>query len=460
MKLQPWKYYLLSSRTPAEKFPQAKKLQAIIIISAIVMFLLNIIRIYDFLVDPHNQGLPIYITLTIFIFFIILWWLVKIGKPIISAWLLILTYALPTIFCFAYWGADLPAAILMAVLIVMIAGILLGSPSALTIAGIFIMAMLIFTYGQEQKLISLNNNWREQPHQMADAISYALIFSIIFFLAWLIIKENRQALAKATAAGIALEEERQQLEIKVEKRTKEIQIMQKEKLEQLQALASIGQLSGSIFHDIINPLTVVNLNLEQIKSEQCPGAQTSKNYINQALAATNRINDLINSVNSCLRRQSLNTYFSATKEIHKIIQIMKPKAQKNNINIQFADNEKINLKGSSVRFGQIIMNLLANSIDACASSLAANKKINLEIKSISLTHIQIKIPDNGIGINPENFNKIFTPFFSTKIESEKNIGLGLSTVKEIIEQDFKGTIHVESIIGQGATFVISLPHDL
>ncbi len=452
------KEQLLANQASDTRQLAARKLQAVTTISIIVMLALNTIRIYDFVINPHNQGLPLYATIILLLFLLGIWQLGRLGKTTLSAWLIITTYTLPTMFCFYQWGADLPAAILMTVLIMMLAGIFLGLKSALVVAIVFAISMITFSYLQINQIIAFDSSWRQQSHQLADALAYILIIGIIFLLAAIIVRENKNALAKADQAAQDLQQERDQLEIKVMERSRAIIAMRREKLEQLQTLASIGQLSGGIFHDIINPLTVVSLNLEQLKIAECPDLSTSRNYLHQALKATRRINDLVASVNSCLRRQSQKQDFYVKKEIIHIKQMLENKTRIKNINININCREDIKIKGCTSRFGQVIMNLLTNAIDACAQSEHNHKTVSINCQKDYISQrLIINVQDNGVGIAAENLNKICAPFFSTKKDNGQNIGLGLSVVKEIIESDFNGQLSVSSILGQGSIFTISLP---
>lgn len=452
------KEQLLINQASATKQLAARKLQAVTTISIIAMLGLNTIRIYDFIINPYNQGLPLYATFILLLFLLGIWQLGRSGKTTLSAWLLIITYTLPTMFCFYQWGADLPAAILMTVLIMMLAGIFLGLKSALVVAIAFASSMIVFSYLQVNQLIALDSNWRQQSHQLADALAYILIIGIIFLLAAIIVRENKKALAKADQAAQDLQQERDQLEIKVMERSRAIIAMRREKLEQLQTLASIGQLSGGIFHDIINPLNVVSLNLEQLNTNEGPDLSTPRNYIHQALKATRRINDLVASVNSCLRRQNQEQDFYVKKEIAYIKQVLENRTRIQNINININCQEDIKIKGGTSRFGQIMMNLLTNALDACTQCERDHKTINIDChKDYISQRLMINVQDNGVGITTDNLDKICEPFFSTKKNNGKNIGLGLSVVKEIIESDFNGQLSVSSILGQGSIFTISLP---
>jgi len=452
------KKFFLFSHVEAAKRSRARKLQSIALISASVMLLLNIIRIYDFIIDPNNSGLPLHVTLIIFLLFVGIWLLSKSGKMTSGAWLLIISYSLPTIFCFYTWGTDLPAAILLSVLIVMLAGLFLGSRAAVIIASFYSLFMLILSYLQISLIVPVSADWRLKAPQLADTISYVLLFSIIFLLAWIIVRENHRALAALAASKDELQKERDQLEDTVAQRTKEIMDIKKEKLEQLHSLASIGQLSGGIFHDIVNPLTVVSLNLEQIKAEAVPKITASQDRLQRALNATKRIKDLIDSTNNRLRRFHKLQSFSARSEIEEIIKIMLTKARAQMVNINLLGEIDFNICGDKSRFGQVIMNLLGNSIEACSKSDNKSKEILTNLKSnLDKSNLIIEVSDNGIGIDNKYLSHIFQPFFSTKGDNGKNIGLGLSVVKEIIEQDFKGNIEVESHQNYGSKFKLTIP---
>lgn len=439
-----------------------RKIQTCALFSAVAMLLLNVIRITDYIVNPSNTGLPLLATLSLFVLFLGLWQLARYGHETISAWLLITAYAAPTLYCFYLWGADLPAAILMSVLVVVLAGMFLGAKRAFFVTAVLITSMIALSYLQYYQILPVASDWRSLPHHPADAIAYALIFSVIYLLAWIIIRENRQALTRANEASLALQTERDGLEAIVIERTKAIREIQREQIEQLQVLASIGQLSGGIFHDIVNPLTAVSLNLEYLKNERCPQLGEAQDYLHQALSATNRIRDLVSSTNSCLRREGSEKIFSLRAEIVKIKKIMDAKARLQNTRIYVDSGTDIHIKGGQTRFGQVIMNLLNNALEAC-SQLKDKKegRILINIKEqLDLKEIRLNIADTGSGIDKENLSKIFDAFFTTKSAESKNLGLGLSIVKEIIETDFKGRITVSSTPGSGSIFTLCLPINL
>jgi signal transduction histidine kinase len=106
--------------------------------------------------------------------------------------------------------------------------------------------------------------------------------------------------------------------------------------------------------------------------------------------------------------------------------------------------------GNVTYIQQVFLNLLINAKDAMPHG--GKIVITAERKP---SRVSIRFTDTGVGIEERVLDKIFTPFFTTKTEG-KGTGLGLSICQKIISQ-FHGEIHVESKVGEGTTFIISLP---
>ncbi|MFA5886708.1 MAG: ATP-binding protein [Patescibacteria group bacterium] len=462
---QKWQNLISSNNSDDDQNRREKILNLLLVYSIIAFTIINLVRISDYFIYTEETGLPLWTTLLILSFFIILLWLSKQNYGKLASSLLIITYALPMFYSFSVWGTDLPAGLLLAVLIITLSGVLLSARLALISTSLISIFLILMTNWQAKGYLSIQNYWRYQKTEIADAIVYSALLMIIAIIAWLFARGIKQALARARQSEAELKKERDSLEIKVAERTAKLRQIEAEKINQLYRLAEFGRLSSGIFHDLINPLTAISLNLEQVRGQAENTVLNAKSYLNQALLATHRMENLISGIKKQIQKESNLGVFLINEEIEQIIQILAYKARQTKVLISFSATTQIKLYGDAVKFGQIITNLLANAIEASEvinNEINSQKNINdlREVKidlSTQNSQAKIMISDRGVGIAPENITKIFEPFFSTKKENGRGLGLGLASTKNITEKDFHGTITVASQPGEGCSFIVLLP---
>jgi len=124
------------------------------------------------------------------------------------------------------------------------------------------------------------------------------------------------------------------------------------------------------------------------------------------------------------------------------------------------DLPKIN--GNFTQLQEVFFNLIDNAYDAMKQRLDELKEPDYRGKIVVTAQgfdnvLQIKLSDNGIGVKKEDYQKLFTPFFTTKASSRRGTGLGLFVIQKIISNNHKGKISVESEYQKGTTFTIELP---
>jgi two-component system NtrC family sensor kinase len=125
-------------------------------------------------------------------------------------------------------------------------------------------------------------------------------------------------------------------------------------------------------------------------------------------------------------------------------------------NINDISGAKGKIHGDPSRLQQVLLNLFNNAMDAIIERHGASGgKLFVEAFQSDHKTIKLRVKDNGCGIRPENINKIFSPFFTTKPVG-KGTGLGLSVCYGIIE-NMGGSMDVSSEVGVGTVFSILLP---
>jgi len=115
--------------------------------------------------------------------------------------------------------------------------------------------------------------------------------------------------------------------------------------------------------------------------------------------------------------------------------------------------EPVMMMASEGRLVQLVVNLLLNATQAITQGNQMTNTIGLVV-SVGETTVAISVSDTGCGITPQNLEQIFAPFFTTKGESGS--GLGLPICKQIVEE-MQGKMEVQSEVGQGTTFRVTLP---
>ena len=433
----------------------------ILLTAIIFLVFIGIIRISSQLIfyrtaNYGNVSLPLFFILGTFIFFVTLYLISHYGHSRISSYIfLTLLFSIAT-YMGCTWGIDLQAAILFYVLIIIMAGILIGSVPAFITTFITLLTFLSVHYLQVTKIIVADRSWVNESWGYSDIIITSLILFIIAIISWLFNHELEKSFAKIKKSEVELKNERDLLEVRVEEKTKELKIIQAEEIAQVYRFAEFGKLSSGLFHDLVNPLTTVMLNVDKIKidSENYPSLNFIKAELEQASKASEKMRDFINSVRKQISNREENKIFCLNQEIEDAISVLNYKACKNQVCLIFSAEEKINIFGNPTKFNQIITNLISNAIDSYDNLSYDNKKIEINLEKTNTITLIVK--DNGSGKKETDINKIFEPFFTTKIQSD-NLGLGLSLIKKFIEEDFSGSIDISSQPNKGTTFKINFP---
>ena len=336
-----------------------------------------------------------------------------------------------------------------------------------------------------------------------NVFSTATMFAFIWVLAIIIItKKQRKALEEERKKTQEIEREiavnekiKEALEVKVAQRTSAL-TLQKEELEktltelkstqalliQSEKMASLGELTAGIAHEIQNPLNFVN-NFSEVSNELIDEMNTELAIGNHQLAIeiANDIKGNLEKINHHGKRADAivkgmlqhSRSSSSIKEPTDINALCdeylrlsyhglraKDKSFNATIKTDFDTSlEKVNIIPQDI--GRVILNLLTNAFYV----VDEKKKTGVEgyepIVSISTKNVEgktlISVEDNGNGIPQKVLDKIFQPFFTTK-PTGQGTGLGLSMSYDIVTKAHGGELTVETKEGQGTVFIISLPN--
>ncbi len=260
-------------------------------------------------------------------------------------------------------------------------------------------------------------------------------------------------------------------------------------------MASLGQLVAGIAHEINNPVNFIYGNLTHVEQYaqdlmktieiyQIQHPETTAimaaaqeemdiNFIMEDLPKTihsitvgaERIREIVLSLRNFSRSdeadfKAANLHEGLESTLLILGHRFKAEGAKRTIELvkQYGDIPLVECYPAQLN--QVFMNILANAIDALEEIAATRSeflpKMTIETALIDSSQVQIKIMDNGPGMSDEVRSRIFDPFFTTK-EPGKGTGLGLPICYQIIHDKHQVTIVCESAIGQGTTFVITVP---
>ncbi|MBN1900250.1 PAS domain S-box protein [Candidatus Sumerlaeota bacterium] len=236
------------------------------------------------------------------------------------------------------------------------------------------------------------------------------------------------------------------LEEMVEIRTKELKEIQ-EQLVRKEKLALLGQLAGSVGHELRNPLSVINNALYYLKSIMNNPDEKIIEYLNLIESEVESAGKIVSDLMDFSRTKPVEKQKISVLEIVRTVLDRIPPPE----NIQVSVNAPPNLPPLCLDPGQIsqvIANLLTNAYQAMPDGGNADVLASLNQEELSLT-----IKDTGCGISDDNMKKIFEPLFTTK---RGGIGLGLSITKNLVEAN-GGKIEIQSKEGQGSAFTLVFP---
>lgn len=255
----------------------------------------------------------------------------------------------------------------------------------------------------------------------------------------------------------------QELETKVDERTRQLRLAH-QKLLQSDRLASLGQLSASVAHEINNPIAgVLNLTMlmQRIMTDNgIPPDRVGdfRDYLRKASTETARVGRIVTDLLAFSRRsKGQRSHADLNAIVQSTLSIIDHKLSLMNVSMDLRlapDLARVYCDASQMQ--QVIINLIMNAAEAMQAKGGGPVVVSTGTDR-SENAVVLTVSDSGDGIPPDVRGKIFDPFFTTK-EEGKGVGLGLAVVYGII-QAHHGDIHVDTEPGKGTRFVVTLPCD-
>jgi len=248
------------------------------------------------------------------------------------------------------------------------------------------------------------------------------------------------------------------LEDRVRQKTQELQRAQHQIL-QVEKMASLGKLAAVVAHEINNPLssvvTYAKILVRRLRSHELTDeCRENLEYLESIASEATRCGEIVSQLLAFARRRG--GEFGPTninQVVEKSLFLVHHKLELTNVEpkTELAENLPEIIADSS----QIQQALMALLINACQAMEDTGGEVRLSTRRSESGGVEVEVADTGPGMPPEVAQHAFEPFFTTKEQGE-GIGLGLSVVYGIVERH-GGTIRLDTAIGKGCRFVISLP---
>ncbi|MEI4769126.1 HAMP domain-containing sensor histidine kinase [Psychrobacillus sp. FJAT-51614] len=214
-------------------------------------------------------------------------------------------------------------------------------------------------------------------------------------------------------------------------------------------LEAVEQMGASISHEIRNPLTAATGFVQLLQSENISMESRSQylSIIKKELKSAERV------IQDYLTFSKTEDFLTETiyvhDEIKQAIQSLQLTAKKKSIEIITHFSNDLAIIGDKQKFHQCLINIIKNGMEA----MPKGGTLTIETETTS-SMVSILIKDTGIGMTPEQLNRLGEPYYSTK--GKKGTGLGLMVVYSII-RSMNGTVHVDSELNSGTTFKFTFP---
>ena len=270
-------------------------------------------------------------------------------------------------------------------------------------------------------------------------------------------EHNLHILHAAEVLEHKVEERTEELQTKNEALENNIQLLNETRRQLVLAekLASLGELTAGMAHEINNPTAVILGNMELIISELGDKINPVRHESDLIIEQVYRIRTIIDSLLQYSRSGTPSEYID-TIQINQLIEdtlpLIRHEVETHHINITLNLHANISVKIHKQEFQQVLINLLVNAVQA---SFSEGGELDIETSNWGDEGVIIAIRDNGTGISEENLSRVFDPFYTTKADGT---GLGLSVSFGLVQR-YGGTIKAENNPQGGSCFTIHLPHE-
>jgi signal transduction histidine kinase len=268
-------------------------------------------------------------------------------------------------------------------------------------------------------------------------------------------EQLRLEIAERQRIETELERERAGLERRVDERTVELQMvnealrreigereraeaqMQQHRAELAHTLRvqTVGQMMGSLAHELNQPLTAIANNMEACSTyidSGSPDLVTLRELLDHATSEALRAGSIVHHLRAFIEKREPAAERADLRDLARdVVDLLEPETREHQVEVVLASGDSpLPIFGNRIQIEQVIVNLMRNAFDALEDGDRRKREVRVELLATSRGTAELSVLDNGIGLDPELAARLFEPFFTTK---RSGLGLGLAISRSIVE---------------------------
>jgi two-component system, LuxR family, sensor kinase FixL len=264
--------------------------------------------------------------------------------------------------------------------------------------------------------------------------------------------------AEVTINPVSWENETCTLTIVIDRTERYELLRNRQQLAHLTRVSTLGELAGSLAHELNQPLTAILSNAQAAQrflATEPVNLGEVREILHDLVDDTHRASEVIRKIRALVKKGEIEAApMSVASVIRDVALLVHSDAIVRGIRMRVAVTPDLPpVHGDKVQLQQVVLNLLLNAFDALESRPALDREVAVAVTLEGSDTLRVSVRDSGTGLPGNTFDKLFLPFFTSKRDG---LGLGLSISRSIVEMH-GGSIWAQNNEDHGATFYFTLP---